>query len=58
MLNGVRLAGYPVIDVKVDIVDGSFHEVDSNELAFKMAGNFRAEGRASRKPSRSCSSRS
>jgi elongation factor G len=33
-------AGYQVIDVKVDIVYGSFHEVDSNELAFKMAGIF------------------
>jgi elongation factor G len=34
------LAGYPVIDLHVDITDGSFHEVDSNELAFKMAGIF------------------
>ncbi len=34
------IAGYPVIDWKVRIVDGSFHEVDSNELAFKMAGIF------------------
>ncbi len=33
-------AGYQVIDMKVSIVDGSFHEVDSNELAFKMAGIF------------------
>ena len=33
-------AGYQVIDVKVAVVDGSFHEVDSNELAFKMAGIF------------------
>jgi elongation factor G len=33
-------AGYQVIDLKCDIVDGSFHEVDSNELAFKMAGIF------------------
>jgi elongation factor G len=33
-------AGYQVIDIKVSIVDGSFHEVDSNELAFKMAGIF------------------
>ena len=39
MLNGV-LGGYPVIDVEVDIVYGSFHEVDSNELAFKMAAIF------------------
>jgi len=33
-------AGYQVIDVKVAVTDGSFHEVDSNELAFKMAGIF------------------
>jgi len=33
-------AGYQVIDIKVQVVDGSFHEVDSNELAFKMAGIF------------------
>ena len=33
-------AGYQVIDCKIEIVDGSFHEVDSNELAFKMAGIF------------------
>lgn len=33
-------AGYQVIDIIVDIVDGTFHEVDSNELAFKMAGIF------------------
>ncbi|PIP18664.1 MAG: elongation factor G [Candidatus Omnitrophica bacterium CG08_land_8_20_14_0_20_41_16] len=37
--NGV-LAGYPVNDVKVVLVDGSFHEVDSSELAFKMAGSL------------------
>ena len=37
--NGV-IAGYPVIDVKVQLVFGSFHEVDSSELAFKMAGIF------------------
>ena len=37
--NGV-VAGFPVVDVIVRIVDGSFHEVDSSELAFKMAGIF------------------
>ena len=31
------LAGYPVVDLKVTLIDGSFHEVDSNEMAFKMA---------------------
>jgi elongation factor G len=34
------LAGYPVVDVKVTLFDGSFHEVDSNEMAFKMAATF------------------
>ncbi len=34
------LAGYPVTDMKVTLVDGSYHEVDSNEMAFKMAGAF------------------
>ncbi len=38
-LNGV-VGGYPVIDVHIDIVDGSYHDVDSNELAFKMAAIF------------------
>jgi elongation factor G len=39
-IRGGVYAGYQVIDVKVQVVDGSFHEVDSNELAFKMAGIF------------------
>ena len=33
-------AGYPVVDVKVNLIDGSFHEVDSSELAFKIAGSI------------------
>jgi len=39
-VKGGVYAGYQVIDLKVQIVDGTFHEVDSNELAFKMAGIF------------------
>ncbi len=39
-IKGGVYAGYQMIDIKVQIVDGTFHEVDSNELAFKMAGIF------------------
>ncbi|MFM8333217.1 MAG: elongation factor G [Candidatus Methylumidiphilus sp.] len=37
--NGI-LAGYPVVDVKVTLFDGSYHDVDSNEMAFKIAGSI------------------
>lgn len=39
MNNGV-VAGYPVVDVKVELYDGSYHDVDSNEMAFKTAGSM------------------
>ena len=39
LANGV-LAGYPVVDVKVTLIDGSYHDVDSNEMAFKIAGSM------------------
>jgi elongation factor G len=39
MTNGV-IAGYPVVDVKVTLYDGSYHDVDSNEMAFKIAGSM------------------
>ncbi len=39
MENGV-IAGFPVVDVKVSLYDGSYHDVDSNEMAFKIAGSM------------------
>jgi elongation factor G len=39
-LGGGVIAGYPVVDVKVTIIDGSYHDVDSNEMAFKIAGSM------------------
>ncbi len=39
MLNGV-LAGFPVIDIKATLIDGSYHDVDSSEMAFKVAGSM------------------
>jgi len=50
MQSGV-LAGYPVVDIKVTLYDGSYHDVDSNEMAFKIAGSmgFR-EGASNARP--------
>ncbi|MDD6730375.1 MAG: elongation factor G [Eggerthellaceae bacterium] len=39
-LNNGVLAGYPVVDVRVELIDGSYHEVDSSEAAFKVAGSM------------------
>ena len=39
-MNSGVLAGYPVVDVKVTLYDGSYHEVDSSEMAFKVAGSM------------------
>ena len=51
MENGI-MAGYPVVDVKVRLIDGQYHEVDSSEMAFKIAGSMafkEAAGRATPK---------
>ncbi|MGB8932174.1 MAG: elongation factor G [Anaeromyxobacteraceae bacterium] len=39
-MEGGILAGYPMVDIKVEVFDGSFHDVDSNEMAFKIAGSM------------------
>ena len=45
--NGV-LAGYPMVDVKVELIDGSYHDVDSSEVAFKIAGSMAFKAAAER----------
>ncbi|MBI5152272.1 elongation factor G [Candidatus Peregrinibacteria bacterium] len=47
-LNRGILAGYPVVDVKVELTDGSYHDVDSSELAFKIAGSLGFQNAARR----------
>ena len=55
--NGV-LAGFPMVDVAVVLVDGSYHDVDSNEMAFKIAGSMALQGSLREGQSRFCSNRS
>jgi elongation factor G len=47
MLNGI-VAGYPVLGIRVQLVDGSYHEVDSSEMAFKIAGSMAFQDGAKR----------
>lgn len=45
-LEGGILAGYPVVDMKVEVYDGTYHDVDSSEIAFKIAGSMAVESAA------------
>ena len=48
--------GFPVVDVKVTLVDGSYHDVDSSEMAFKVAGSMAFKDGRAKGGSRRCSS--
>ncbi len=57
-LNTGVIAGFPVVDVKVTLFDGSYHEVDSSEAAFKIAGSMAIKDALKKSDPVSCSSRS
>ena len=52
------LAGFPVVDLKVTLIDGAYHDVDSSALAFEIASRAALQRGAARRPLRFCSSRS
>ena len=56
-MEGGILAGYEMVDIKVRLVYGSYHEVDSSEMAFKIAGSIAFKDAARKCAVRSCSSR-